>query len=100
MKRDIILDPYVHGTLLSDLVGHDHKPAAFLIIPVAPVTGIEDSEVLHEPMVDFWDDAWRVSRSTPAAPEERTALALNSKMARSQNQLHIHIACVLADAGA
>jgi hypothetical protein len=31
MKRDIILDPYVHGTLLRDLVGHDHKPAAFLI---------------------------------------------------------------------
>ena len=31
MKNDIILDPYVHGTLLRDLVGHDHKPAAFLI---------------------------------------------------------------------
>jgi len=31
MKKDIILDPYIHGTLLRDLVGHDHKPAAFLI---------------------------------------------------------------------
>jgi hypothetical protein len=31
MKNDIILDPYIHGTLLRDLVGHDHKPAAFLI---------------------------------------------------------------------
>lgn len=31
MKNDIILDPYVHGTLLRDLVGHDRKPAAFLI---------------------------------------------------------------------
>ena len=31
MRNDIILDPYVHGTLLRDLVGHDHKPAAFLI---------------------------------------------------------------------
>jgi hypothetical protein len=31
MKNDILLDPYVHGTLLRDLVGHDHKPAAFLI---------------------------------------------------------------------
>jgi len=28
---DISLDPYVHGTLMRDLVGHDHKPAAFLI---------------------------------------------------------------------
>jgi hypothetical protein len=31
MKNRIILDPYIHGTLLRDLVGHDHKPAAFLI---------------------------------------------------------------------
>jgi hypothetical protein len=31
MKNDIILDPYIHGTLLRDLIGHDHKPAAFLI---------------------------------------------------------------------
>ena len=31
MKNDILLDPYIHGTLLRDLVGHDHKPAAFVI---------------------------------------------------------------------
>jgi hypothetical protein len=27
----LTLDPYVHGTLLRDLVGHDHRPASFLI---------------------------------------------------------------------
>jgi hypothetical protein len=31
MKKAITLDPYIHGTLLRDLVGHDRKPAAFLI---------------------------------------------------------------------
>jgi hypothetical protein len=31
MKNDIVLDPYIHGTLLRDLVAHDHKPAAFLV---------------------------------------------------------------------
>ena len=31
MKSHVFLDPYIHGTLLRDLVGHDHKPAAFLI---------------------------------------------------------------------
>jgi hypothetical protein len=31
MRDRITLDPYIHGTLLRDLVGHDHKPAAFLI---------------------------------------------------------------------
>lgn len=30
MRNDLSLDPYIHGTLLRDLVGHDHKPAAFL----------------------------------------------------------------------
>jgi hypothetical protein len=27
----IPLDPYIHETLMRDLTGHDHKPAAFLI---------------------------------------------------------------------
>ena len=31
MRDRIILDPYIHGTLLRDLVGHDHKPTAFLV---------------------------------------------------------------------
>ena len=31
MTSDIRIDPYIHGTLLRDLVGHDHKPTAFLI---------------------------------------------------------------------
>ena len=31
MKIGIVLDPYIYQTLLRDLVGHDHKPAAFLI---------------------------------------------------------------------
>jgi hypothetical protein len=31
MRNEIILDPYIHLTLLRDLVGHDHKPTAFLV---------------------------------------------------------------------
>jgi hypothetical protein len=31
MKKEVILDPYIHGTLLRDLIGHDHRPAAFLV---------------------------------------------------------------------
>ena len=31
MRNNVPLDPYIHRTLLRDLVGHDHKPAAFLI---------------------------------------------------------------------
>lgn len=27
----LTLDPYIHSTLLRDLVGHDHRPASFLL---------------------------------------------------------------------
>ena len=28
---DLSVDPYVHSVLLRDLVGHDHRPASFLV---------------------------------------------------------------------
>lgn len=31
MNKAISLELYIHGTLLRDLVGHDHRPGAFLI---------------------------------------------------------------------
>ncbi len=32
MKRQpLVLDPYVLDTLMADLVGHDHRPSAFLV---------------------------------------------------------------------
>ena len=71
------------------------KPDAYLMIPVKPVTGIEDAQVLSAPLADLWEDAWRWSRKYPGEAAARTGLAVNSKNARSQNQLHIHISCVL-----
>src|SRR5208337_3061932 len=35
------------------------------------------------------------SQKYPGQPASRTGLAINSKNGRSQNQLHIHISCVL-----
>ncbi len=31
MRDEIVLDRYIHSTLLRDLVGHDHRPTAFLV---------------------------------------------------------------------
>jgi hypothetical protein len=31
MTQDYALDRYVLDTLMADLVGHDHKPSAFLV---------------------------------------------------------------------
>jgi predicted DNA-binding transcriptional regulator len=30
-RRPHVLDPYVLDTLMADLVGHDHRPSAFLV---------------------------------------------------------------------
>jgi CDP-diacylglycerol pyrophosphatase len=72
-----------------------NKPEAYLMMPVQPVTGIDDSRIFSAPLADLWEDAWLWSRKYPGQPAARTGLAINSKHARSQNQLHIHISCVL-----
>ena len=73
------------------------KPDAYLIIPTVPVTGIEDPKIFGLPFLDFWQDGWLRSQKYPGRPGSETALAINSKYGRSQNQLHIHISCVLPD---
>jgi CDP-diacylglycerol pyrophosphatase len=71
------------------------KPQGYLLIPVAPVTGIEDSQVFSAPFLDLWESAWLWSKKYPGKPRSRTGIAMNSIIGRSQNQLHLHISCVL-----
>jgi CDP-diacylglycerol pyrophosphatase len=71
------------------------KPAAYLIIPTIRVTGIEDKQVFLPPVVDFWKYAWQQAQFLIKKPAADIGLAINSARGRSQNQLHIHIACVL-----
>ena len=71
------------------------KPAAYLIIPTIRVTGIEDEQIFAPPVVDFWKYGWQQARRLVNRPAVDTALAINSMRGRTQNQLHIHIACVL-----
>jgi CDP-diacylglycerol pyrophosphatase len=73
------------------------KPAGYLMIPAPCVTGIEDSQIFSPGVVDLWQEAWLWSREYPGAPASRTGLAINSKLGRTQNQLHIHISCVRPD---
>jgi CDP-diacylglycerol pyrophosphatase len=76
------------------------KPRAWLIVPTFPVTGIEDPQVLLPPVADYWADAWRLAPSYLHVAPDRTALAINSPAARTQDQLHIHISCVLPSVAA
>jgi CDP-diacylglycerol pyrophosphatase len=70
------------------------KPAAYLIIPSVQVTGIEDKQIFSPPIVNFWEYGWQQAQRFVKEPAAKIALAINSTHGRTQNQLHIHIACV------
>jgi CDP-diacylglycerol pyrophosphatase len=76
------------------------KPDAYLIIPVAPVTGIEDAQIFAPPVRDYWQYGWAAAARFVGVPPAATALAINSTTGRTQNQLHIHISCVRPDVAA
>jgi CDP-diacylglycerol pyrophosphatase len=71
------------------------KSRSYLIISSVPVTGIEDAKIFKKPFVNFWQYGWAEAQKYLKKPADDTALAINSKRGRSQNQLHIHISCVL-----
>ena len=76
--------------------------AQFLLIPTSRVGGIEDPAILAPDATNYWDAAWRArsfvdQRLHTSLPRDAVALAINSLIARTQNQLHIHIDCVRPD---
>lgn len=78
------------------------SPNDILIVPTAKIPGIEDPRLLGDALPNYWDDAWRQrdlleARLGFAIPRDRVAMALNSAVGRSQDQLHIHLGCVYAD---
>jgi len=73
-----------------------------LLVPTVRVSGIESPRLLAAGSPNYWDAAWRARlvferRLRRSVPREDIALAVNSRVARSQNQLHIHIDCIRAD---
>jgi CDP-diacylglycerol pyrophosphatase len=88
-----------HGyAVLKDLVG----ATQFLLIPTDPVSGIESPALLRPDATNYFAAAWRASsyvdaRAGADIPRDWISLAINSEVARSQNQFHIHIDCVRAD---
>jgi CDP-diacylglycerol pyrophosphatase len=78
---------------------HDRKGGAhFLLIPLQTISGIESAE-LERDALNYFDAAWRargVLARFLGRPIGRSSIgtAINSIRARSQDQLHIHIACL------
>lgn len=84
--------------VLKDLVG----VRQFLLIPTLPITGIESPILLDPGAKDYFADAWRArdfveERAERSLAPDWVSLAVNSMVARSQNQFHIHIDCLRAD---
>lgn len=76
--------------------------AQFLLIPTARISGIDDPAILAADAPNFWDDAWQAryfveERLQTELPRDGLALAINSSVGRTQDQLHIHIDCVRQD---
>jgi CDP-diacylglycerol pyrophosphatase len=81
--------------ILKDLVG----VAQMLAIPTRRITGIEDPQMLAPDAPHVFTVAWSAKTLVEARlgrtlPREAVGLAINSKWARSQEQLHVHIDCV------
>jgi CDP-diacylglycerol pyrophosphatase len=71
----------------------------FLLIPTARVTGIEDPSIRGARAPNYWEAAWAARRFveqklSKTLTGDDIALAINSRWARSQNQLHIHVDCI------
>ncbi len=82
--------------ILKDLRG----VAQMLAIPTRRISGIEDPQMLQPDAPPVFADAWKAKALVEARlggkalPREAVALAINSKWARSQQQLHVHVDCV------
>lgn len=91
--------------LLKDRSG----AAQHLLIPTDRISGVESPVLLAPNAPNYWADAWNArsyveatlkrAQRTPLA-DDQIGLEINSAMRRSQEQLHIHIDCMRADATA
>jgi CDP-diacylglycerol pyrophosphatase len=84
--------------ILKDRVG----VAQFLLIATRKISGIESPEILAPDAPNYWAEAWQNRTYVSAAAKHDLAwdmigLAINSRPARSQDQLHIHIDCLQPD---
>ncbi len=66
-----------------------------ILTPTQRIVGIEDPRLQAPNAPNYFALAWAERRWLQSAPpDERVALAVNSRLARSQDQLHIHIGCL------
>jgi len=87
--------------ILKDIVGK----AQYLAIPTRRISGIESPDLLAPDAPPVWGEAWKAralvnARLGVELPRGDLAIAVNSSLARSQDQLHLHIDCLAPDVAA
>lgn len=77
-------------------------PLQFLLTPTSKINGIESPILLEPQTPDYFWLAWQsrhwlsMQRGAPV-PDRAIAMAVNSRMGRTQNQLHVHVSCLRRD---
>ncbi len=88
------------GTSQGYAVLPDRKGGAhFLLIPTATITGMEDPQLLSPGTANYFAGAWQARDQLTTVVghpvrDDAVGLAINSSLARGQDQLHIHIECL------
>jgi CDP-diacylglycerol pyrophosphatase len=75
----------------------------FLLVPTSRISGIESPIIRGPQATNYFADAWEARAYIDKAvhltlPRDGIGMAINSAASRSQDQLHIHIACIRPDA--
>jgi CDP-diacylglycerol pyrophosphatase len=73
--------------------------AHVIVVPTIRISGIESPALLSENAPNYWEAAWEARRFVDDGagrqlPRDKIGMAINSAARRSQDQLHIHVACV------
>lgn len=82
-------------TVFNDANGPLHT----LLIPTDKISGIESPELLSGETENYFQHGWDTryflqQKATFPIPDNYLVLAINSRYGRTQNQLHLHLACL------
>jgi CDP-diacylglycerol pyrophosphatase len=73
--------------------------AHIIVVPTARISGIESPALQSETAPNYWEAAWDARHFVEQGarrrlPRDKIGMAINSASTRSQDQLHIHVACI------
>jgi CDP-diacylglycerol pyrophosphatase len=73
--------------------------AHVIVVPTTRISGIENPALLRENAPNYWEAAWDARRFVEEGAGRRLSrdkigMVINSAASRSQDQLHIHVACI------